>query len=141
MWLVCGSGGVACVLSGHPFDTVKVKMQTFPGMYRGFVDCSVRTYRQDGLHGLYQGTMPALVANVAENAVLFACYGFCQQLTRTLYGLERVSDLSDLQNATAGSFASVFSSLVLCPTELVKCRMQALHEMKVTGKTSLHRQV
>ncbi|KAK6480476.1 mitochondrial ornithine transporter 1-like isoform X1 [Huso huso] len=134
-------GGVACVLSGHPFDTVKVKMQTFPGMYRGFVDCSVRTYRQDGLHGLYQGTMPALVANVAENAVLFACYGFCQQLTRTLYGLERVSDLSDLQNATAGSFASVFSSLVLCPTELVKCRMQALHEMKVTGKTFLHRQV
>ncbi|XP_041111497.1 mitochondrial ornithine transporter 1-like isoform X1 [Polyodon spathula] len=134
-------GGVACVLSGHPFDTVKVKMQTFPGMYRGFLDCSVRTYRQDGLHGLYQGTMPALVANVAENAVLFACYGFCQHLTRTLYGLESVSDLSDLQNATTGSFASVFSSLVLCPTELVKCQMQALHEMKVTGKTSLHRRV
>ncbi|XP_069049567.1 mitochondrial ornithine transporter 1-like isoform X2 [Lepisosteus oculatus] len=112
-------------------------MQTFPTMYRGFVDCSLRTYRQDGLHGLYQGTMPALLANVAENAVLFACYGFCQQLTRRLFGLESVSKLSDLQNATAGSIASVFSSLVLCPTELVKCRMQALHEMKVAGKTSL----
>ncbi|MBN3318551.1 ORNT1 protein, partial [Atractosteus spatula] len=88
------AGGVACVLSGQPFDTVKVKMQTFPTMYRGFVDCSLRTYRQDGLHGLYQGTMPALLANVAENAVLFACYGFCQQLTRRLFGLESVSKLS-----------------------------------------------
>ncbi|XP_048851085.1 mitochondrial ornithine transporter 1-like isoform X1 [Brienomyrus brachyistius] len=44
---------------------------------------------------------------------------------------------SNLQNATAGSMASIFSSLVLCPTELVKCRMQAMHEMRTVGKTSL----
>nr|XP_042706937.1 uncharacterized protein LOC101936142 isoform X1 [Chrysemys picta bellii] len=29
--------------------------------------------------------------------------------------------------------------MVLCPAELVKCRMQALHEMKVTGRTALAR--
>ncbi|CAM5141316.1 unnamed protein product [Eretmochelys imbricata] len=112
-------------------------MQTFPTMYRGFFDCSVRTYQQEGLPGLYQGTAPALLANVAENAVLFACYGFCQQLVRQLFGLSSVLELSDLQSALAGSFSSVFSSMVLCPAELVKCRMQALHEMKVTGRTAL----
>ncbi|XP_029767725.1 mitochondrial ornithine transporter 1-like [Terrapene carolina triunguis] len=133
------AGGVACVVSGQPFDTIKVKMQTFPTMYRGFFDCSVRTYRQQGLPGLYQGTTPALLANVAENAVLFACYGFCQQLVRQLFGLSSVLELSDLQSALAGSFSSVFSSMVLCPAELVKCRMQALHEMKVTGRTALAR--
>ncbi|XP_034637767.1 uncharacterized protein LOC117882976 isoform X2 [Trachemys scripta elegans] len=133
------AGGVACVVSGQPFDTIKVKMQTFPTMYRGFFDCSVRTYRQEGLPGLYQGTTPALLANVAENAVLFACYGFCQQLVRQLFGLSSVVELSDLQSALAGSFSSVFSSMVLCPAELVKCRMQALHEMKVTGRTALAR--
>ncbi|KAJ8348516.1 hypothetical protein SKAU_G00271050 [Synaphobranchus kaupii] len=131
------AGGVACVVSGQPFDTVKTKLQTFPSLYRGFLDCSLKTYRQDGIWGLYQGTMPALLANVAENAVLFACYGTCQQLTARAFGLERPSELSDLQNAAAGSLASVFSSLVLCPTELVKCRMQALHEMRTAGKTSL----
>ncbi|XP_077681703.1 mitochondrial ornithine transporter 1-like [Eretmochelys imbricata] len=131
------AGGVACVVSGQPFDTIKVKMQTFPTMYRGFFDCSVRTYQQEGLPGLYQGTAPALLANVAENAVLFACYGFCQQLVRQLFGLSSVLELSDLQSALAGSFSSVFSSMVLCPAELVKCRMQALHEMKVTGRTAL----
>ncbi|XP_041947066.1 mitochondrial ornithine transporter 1-like [Alosa sapidissima] len=131
------AGGVACVLSGQPFDTVKVKMQTFPHLYRGFLDCSLRTYRQEGLLGLFQGTGPALLANVAENAVLFACYGTCQHITSGLLGLDKVTELSDLQNAVAGSMASVFSSLVLCPTELVKCRMQALHEMRKEGRTSL----
>uniref|UniRef100_A0A674JLV7 Solute carrier family 25 member 15 n=1 Tax=Terrapene triunguis TaxID=2587831 RepID=A0A674JLV7_9SAUR len=135
IYLLAKGGGVACVVSGQPFDTIKVKMQTFPTMYRGFFDCSVRTYRQQGLPGLYQGTTPALLANVAENAVLFACYGFCQQLVRQLFGLSSVLELSDLQSALAGSFSSVFSSMVLCPAELVKCRMQALHEMKVTGST------
>ncbi|KYO39990.1 mitochondrial ornithine transporter 1 [Alligator mississippiensis] len=131
------AGGVACVVSGQPFDTIKVKMQTFPTMYRGFFDCSIRTYQQEGLRGLYQGTLPALLANVAENAVLFACYGFCQQLVRQLFGLGSVQELSDLHSALAGSFSSVFSSMVLCPTELVKCRMQALHEMKVTGRAAI----
>ncbi|XP_055797325.1 mitochondrial ornithine transporter 1-like [Salvelinus fontinalis] len=131
------AGGVACVLSGQPFDTVKVKMQTFPSLYCGFLDCSLKTYRHDGLRGLYQGSVPALLANVAENTVLFACYGTCQQLTRRVFGLEKGSHLSDLQNALSGSLASVFSSLVLCPTELVTCRMLAVHEMRMVGKTSL----
>ncbi|TRY81579.1 hypothetical protein DNTS_012089 [Danionella cerebrum] len=94
-------------------------MQTFPTLYRGFVHCFVSTYRQVGLRGLYQGTTPALMANIAENSVLFMCYGFCQEVVRVLCAQEK---------------ASVFSSLVLCPTELVKCRLQAMHEMASSGK-------
>lgn len=43
---------------------------------------------------------------------------------------------SDMQKACAGSVASIFSSLVLCPTELVKCRLQAMYEMETSGKIS-----
>uniref|UniRef100_A0A8C4X6J0 Solute carrier family 25 member 15a n=1 Tax=Erpetoichthys calabaricus TaxID=27687 RepID=A0A8C4X6J0_ERPCA len=127
-------GGTACVLSGQPFDTAKVKMQTFPTMYKGFVDCFVRTYRQVGFQGLYHGTIPALVANIAENSVLFMSYGFCQQVVRRLAGKDHSMVLSDLEKAAAGSFASVFSSMVLCPVELVKCRLQAMYEMETSGK-------
>ncbi|XP_058887246.1 mitochondrial ornithine transporter 1-like isoform X1 [Acipenser ruthenus] len=127
-------GGTACVLSGQPFDTAKVKMQTFPTMYKGFVNCFISTYKQVGFRGLYHGTTPALMANIAENSVLFMCYGFCQQVVRNLSGIDSKTKLSDVENALAGSFASVFSSLVLCPTELVKCRLQAMHEMEVSGK-------
>lgn len=62
-------------------------MQTFPTMYRGFIHCIVTTYKQVGLRGLYQGTTPALVANIAENSVLFMSYGFCQQIIRLAAGL------------------------------------------------------
>lgn len=128
------AGGTACVLCGQPFDTAKVKMQTFPTKYRGFVDCFVSTFRHEGIRGLYKGTAPALIANISENAVLFLSYGFCQDLVRLVSRMEKSAPLSDVQKASAGSFASVFSSLVLCPTELVKCRLQAMHEMEESGK-------
>ncbi|KAM9853071.1 solute carrier family 25 member 15a isoform 1-T3 [Aulostomus maculatus] len=127
-------GGTACVLSGQPFDTAKVKMQTFPTMYRGFIHCFLSTFRQVGLRGLYKGTSPALVANISENAVLFLSYGLCQDVVRLVSGMEKSIELSTLQKACAGSLASIFSSLALCPTELVKCRLQAMHEMEASGK-------
>uniref|UniRef100_A0A8C5LUN9 Mitochondrial ornithine transporter 1 n=1 Tax=Leptobrachium leishanense TaxID=445787 RepID=A0A8C5LUN9_9ANUR len=134
--LAGAAGGMACVLSGQPFDTVKVKMQTFPQMYRGLTDCAVKTYTQFGLRGFYKGTSPALLSNVAENSVLFMSYGFCQRIVRTVAGLDKNTKLSDLQNASAGSLASVFATLVICPTELVKCRLQAMHELQLSGKIS-----
>lgn len=64
---------MALVYVSQPLDTVKVKMQTFPHLYKGMVDCLVKTYKNDGfVRGLYAGTLPAVVANVAENSVLFA---------------------------------------------------------------------
>lgn len=80
-------GGAACVFSGQPLDTTKVKMQTFPKLYRGFLHCIMSTYKQVGLRGLYQGTTPALMANIAENSVLFMSYGFCQQVVRFTSGM------------------------------------------------------
>lgn len=61
------------VYVSQPLDTVKVKMQAFPKLYNGMMDCLVTTFRKDGFsRGLYAGTLPAVVANVAENSVLFA---------------------------------------------------------------------
>ncbi|XP_070762274.1 solute carrier family 25 member 15a [Enoplosus armatus] len=129
-------GGTACVLSGQPFDTTKVKMQTFPTMYRGFIHCFTSTFRQVGLRGLYKGTTPALIANISENAVLFLSYGLCQDVVRFVSKMDKGADLSDLQKASAGSLASIFSAMAICPTELVKCRLQAMHEMEASGKVA-----
>ncbi|CAJ0948978.1 unnamed protein product, partial [Ranitomeya imitator] len=125
-------GGVACVFSGQPFDTVKVKMQTFPSLYRGFVDCAVRTYHTEGLRGLYHGTVPALLANGQKMQCCLHAMAFVKILCVISWGC-KIRHSLDYHKATAGSLASVVSSLVLCPTELVKCRMQTLHEMRVSG--------
>ncbi|KNC81293.1 hypothetical protein SARC_06383 [Sphaeroforma arctica JP610] len=97
------AGGVACVYAGHPFDTVKVKMQTQSHLYpKGALDCFRQTFKQSGMKGLYTGATPALLANVSENAVLFACYGSIQRFIRSIQGTPEGEELSLLQKASAG---------------------------------------
>lgn len=51
------------------------------------VNCFLQTLKTDGImNGLYAGTIPALVANVAENSVLFAAYGGCQKVISNILG-------------------------------------------------------
>jgi solute carrier family 25 ornithine transporter 2/15 len=84
---------------------------------------------KDGLwRGLYAGTMPSLAANVAENSILFAANGVCQPFVASILGVAKVEDLSPLANGFSGFLAAFWSSLALCPTELVKCRLQAMRE-------------
>lgn len=129
-------GGTACVMAGQPFDTIKVKMQTFPSLFKTAIDCGVKTLKQEGFRGLYAGTIPSLAANIAENSVLFLFYGQCLTVVKKLVGKKDEKELSVLNRAFAGSGAAVFSSFALCPTELVKCRLQAQHQMNVmAGKT------
>jgi len=53
------------VYVGQPLDTVKVKMQTFPRLYKNAWRCFVTTFQQEGFaHGLYAGTVPSLAAQV-----------------------------------------------------------------------------
>jgi len=128
--VIAGSvGGTCAVMVGQPFDTVKVKIQIFPQLYSGTIDCISRTMNSDGVRGLYSGAVPALVAQITENSILFAARGFTQDMVAGVCGVKKVEDLSLFQEAVAGSCASFFSSTTLCPTELIKCKLQAAKEM------------
>lgn len=129
-------GGIACVLVGQPLDTVKVKMQTFPNLYRNSLFCFKETFFKEGIRGLYSGTVPALVANVAENSVLFCAYGLCQNAIQFFVRKESIQLLNPLENACAGSLAAFFCAFTLCPTELIKCRLQAMRETQGIDKLS-----
>ncbi|XP_039279560.1 mitochondrial ornithine transporter 1-like [Nilaparvata lugens] len=134
-------GAVALVYVGQPLDTVKVKMQTFPELYRGMWHCMRKTLSTEGVRrGLYAGTVPALAANVAENSVLFAAYGACQKVIAFATDTKDVQDLGVLSNASAGFLAAFFSSFSLCPTELIKIKMQAAKEHAAQTKTAVERE-
>ena len=117
-----GLGGCACVLTGQPFDTIKVKMQTHPEMYKSAFQAARRTMLEEKFRGFYAGSSPAVISNIAENAVLFMCYNKCLSLVQWIGGNE---DLSITQKACAGSLASVFSGVVFAPPDRIKCKMQA----------------
>ncbi|OPL32615.1 hypothetical protein AM593_06731, partial [Mytilus galloprovincialis] len=103
------NGGIANVVVGQSLDTVKVKMQTFPTLYKNAFDCFFQTFRKDGIR-------------------------VCQKLVMLSVGKHEIKHLNPLENALAGSGAAFFCSFTLCPTELIKCRLQAMREMATQGK-------
>ena len=57
-WLSGTVAGIAGCIVGHPFDTLKVRLQTQPvdvPVYRGLADCFVKTMKWEGVGGLYKG--------------------------------------------------------------------------------------
>ncbi|KAM5316534.1 solute carrier family 25 member 45 isoform 6-T8 [Glossophaga mutica] len=58
---------------GHPFDTVKVRLQT-QTTYRGIVDCVVKTYRHESIPGFFKGMSFPLASVAVVNSVLFGVY-------------------------------------------------------------------
>lgn len=66
-----------------------------------------------------------------------AAYGVCQRfVAEHIEKKSNVNEMSALGNATSGFLAAFFSSFTLCPTELIKCKLQALHEMKQAERIS-----
>eukprot|EP01098_Paradermamoeba_levis_P004499 TRINITY_DN1923_c0_g3_i1.p1 TRINITY_DN1923_c0_g3~~TRINITY_DN1923_c0_g3_i1.p1 ORF type:complete len:331 (-),score=69.72 TRINITY_DN1923_c0_g3_i1:127-1083(-) len=130
--LLCGiiSGMCGKVLE-YPLDTVKVRLQTQttgggggaqPGrvVFKGPVDCLVKTFKNEGFRGMYKGLTSPLLGAMMENAVLFVSYA---QIKRTIQTDEN-TPLTLPQLCLSGAGAGVFSSLVLTPIELIKCRLQ-----------------
>lgn len=58
-----GVGGVCAVIVGHPFDLVKVRLQTAEkGVYSGAMDVVRKTVAREGaMRGLYAGVSAPLV--------------------------------------------------------------------------------
>ena len=55
-------GGIAQVLVGQPFDTVKVRLQSAPeGTYSGAVDVVKKLIANEGPMGFYKGTLTPLI--------------------------------------------------------------------------------
>ena len=51
------------------------------------------------------------------------------------------TELTPFGHAVAGSCAAFFSSIVVCPTEMIKNRMQAASELAKSGKFSFDKKI
>lgn len=121
--------GIAQLLVGHPFDTVKVKLQSQmassqPPKYSGAWDAVKKIMASEGPKGLYRGLGAPLAAVALFNAVLFTARGQMEALL-SHNKKEVYTTLSVRQQMVAGMGAGVAVSFVACPTELIKCRLQA----------------
>lgn len=75
------SGFVSAVVS-TPFDVIKTRMMNQPKdkpLYSGPLDCVAKTFRSEGLGGLYKGFVPAYARLAPHRVVHFVCL---EQLNR-----------------------------------------------------------
>lgn len=47
-------GGVVQVLTGQPFDTIKVRLQSQGHLYTGTLDCIQKTIKNEGFSAFYK---------------------------------------------------------------------------------------
>merc|ERR1711900_51424 len=85
-------GGVAQAVVGHPLDLVKVRLQgqaQSGTKYKGMVDCGVRTFRQEGVRGLYKGVSVPIACCGVLNATLFTVNGLSKRAVALAVGCPR----------------------------------------------------
>lgn len=120
--------GIAGKFIEYPFDTVKVRLQSQPDhlplRYTGPLDCFRQSIRADGFLGLYRGISAPLVGAALDTGSLFFWERMAQKglFVSGIYKPEEKLPLSAL--FFTGAVAGSFTSLVLTPIELVKCKMQ-----------------
>ncbi|KAI9733837.1 MAG: carnitine transporter [Claussenomyces sp. TS43310] len=120
-----GFGGVCAVLVGHPFDLVKVRLQTAEkGVYSSAVDVVRRSVAKDGLgRGLYAGVSAPLVGVTPMFAVSFWGYDVGKVLVTRLSTVHE-KQLSIAQISAAGFFSAIPMTVITAPFERVKVLLQ-----------------
>lgn len=122
-------GGCAGVLVGHPFDTVKVHLQTQDGkkpLYRGTWHCMSSIIKTESVNGLYRGVSSPMAGIAFINAIVFGVYGNVQR--------QFIDATSLTSHFVAGFTAGTVQSFVCSPMELAKTRMQLQSKWKLTSK-------
>lgn len=126
-----GVGGVCAVLTGHPFDLIKVRCQN--GQAKGAGDAVATILKEaraatsgtvlaNSVKGFYKGVIPPLLGVTPIFAVSFWGY----DVGKKIVSRNEVAGtpLTTSQMATAGFISAIPTTLVMAPTERIKVVLQ-----------------
>jgi hypothetical protein len=124
-----GVAGSAGIFVGHPFDSIKVRMQaeTASSVSSSSSSSSLRRIPVDAMgRSLWAGIGPPLAMASVVNASVFLTYGQATRMWDDASSSSSYSsrEYSPLRNATCGGIAGIVSSFVVCPADHIKTRMQ-----------------
>ncbi|SCU97247.1 LAMI_0F09384g1_1 [Lachancea mirantina] len=142
-----GVGGVSAVLTGHPFDLIKVRCQA--GHASGTFDAVGAILREsraqsgpvvlNAARGFYRGVVPPLLGVTPIFAVSFWGYDVGKKLVHSVSSPDSPSTslssikLSTGQMAAAGFISAIPTTLVTAPTERIKVVLQTSHDSSFIG--------
>jgi len=119
--------GVALVVVGHPFDTIKVRMQTegVGGKFTGPLDALRATVRNEELLAVYKGVTPPLLMTGGINSLLFGFQGLAVRAIAADPAAPLVQEVC--LSAVLGGAAI---STIVAPMEGIKARLQVQYSAK-----------
>lgn len=113
---------------GHPFDTVKVHIQTqspHNPLYRGTFHCLRTIIAKDSVRGLYRGVTSPMSGVALVNAIIFGVYGNVQRYSSAPDSIK--------SHFIAGSVAGLAQTTVCSPMELTKTCLQLQNNSTSAG--------
>lgn len=99
--------GSVQTLIGHPFDTIKTRMQLNNISSKNVIKDIVKN---EGIKALYKGSITPLLSGCIQNGILFTSENFLHKYSKN--------------NFLTGFIAGSLSSFVISPAELIKCHIQ-----------------
>ncbi|XP_006837919.2 mitochondrial arginine transporter BAC2 [Amborella trichopoda] len=117
-----GFGGMAGVISGHPLDTLRIRLQQ-PSSSSSFSALKVlrSMASSEGPLALYKGMSAPLASVAFQNAVVFQVYAVLSRAFDSRNGRDPPSYKSVV---LGGVGTGALQSLILCPVELIKIQLQ-----------------
>ncbi|KFY25912.1 hypothetical protein V493_04376 [Pseudogymnoascus sp. VKM F-4281 (FW-2241)] len=135
--------GVTKLAVGHPFDTIKVRLQTSKSsQFNGPLQCLMQTIRKEGVAGLYKGATPPLIGWMFMDSVMLGSLTFYRKFLHqnvftpplaatpsSFAGLpigheQKPHKLPVIGHAIAGVMAGSTVSFIAAPVEHIKARLQ-----------------
>lgn len=135
--------GIAKLSVGHPFDTIKVRLQTSQkAQFKGPIDCLLQTIKKEGVAGIYKGATPPLLGWMASDSVMLGSLAIYRKfLLHNVFAnptfrpntspAELAKEkLPTVGHGMAGILAGWTVSFIACPVEHVKARLQVQYAAK-----------
>lgn len=132
---------------GHPFDTIKVRLQTmrpttcqvtggriFP--YKGSLDCLMKTVRCEGVPSLFRGMGGLAVTSLPRFSILW----YVNSWGRLLVAEAPTSGDFNARQIVSGAILSqlVVAPLIVNPLERAKVLLQTSHKQQLKGQVDCY---
>jgi solute carrier family 25 carnitine/acylcarnitine transporter 20/29 len=135
--LICGLlFGATNAIVGHPFDTIKTKMQAqhdFIGKM-GYLDSIKMVYNKYGPIGFYRGFIPPIIGSTIYRSIQFsafeAVFTKCESHPSTRHKIPFSGGI-ELRILLGAFTSATCRAIIECPFEFVKVRRQTGQEWKL----------
>lgn len=120
------ASGLTKLAVGHPFDTIKVRLQCSPpGTYKGAMDCVVSVVRTETVFGMYKGCTPPAIGWMFTDSILMgSLHTYRTWIKRYLLPHDKGEGLPVPYQMLAGLGAGWTNSFAATPVELLKSKLQ-----------------